>query len=106
MTISPTLFHAILSLDSYNRGYNSGFSDGVGDPFDGLGEVGSIGGATLLSRVDLGIDQAKYAEWQAAGFYAVAYQVGGQTIISYRGTDNPGALPDAAGVVGLPGAPA
>ena len=103
---SPLLMRAILSLDAYNRGYNSGFSDGVGNPFDGLGEVGTIGGATIISREALGITEAKYAEWQAAGFYAVAYQVGGQTIISYRGTDNPGALPNGAGVVGLPGAPA
>ena len=106
MPVSDQLRLAILSLDAYNRGYNSGFSDSDANDRDGLGESGPVGGATIIFRESLGIDQTKYAEWQAAGFYAVAYQVGGQTIISYRGTDNPGALPNGAGAVRLPGAPA
>ena len=90
--ITDDLFLSILAMDAYNRGYSAGIS--------GLGNAGSaLGSATMLN---VPLPQGS----QAAGFYAVAYQVGGQTIISYRGTDNPGALPDAAGVVGLPGAPA
>ena len=80
MTISPELFTAILSMDSYNRGYDAGIA--------GLGESGQIGNATILTRVDSGISNEQHLEWQAAGFYAVAYQWNGETVISYRGTDN------------------
>ena len=97
MTISKDLFLAILSMDSYNRGYGAGLSDGgVNDP-DGLGETGHIGSATLITRADLGITTEQYQAWQDAGFYAIAYDVGGsgpsglagKTVISYRGTDAP-----------------
>lgn len=41
MTISPELTYAILSLDSYNRGYDPGV--------EGLGGIGSsIGGYRIL----------------------------------------------------------
>ena len=80
MTISPELFMSILSMDSYNRGYNAGFI--------GLGESGQIGDATIVTRVDSGISNDQYLEWQSAGFYAVAYDWNGETVISYRGTDN------------------
>jgi hypothetical protein len=77
MTISPELEFAILSLDSYNRGYNPGVA-GLSD------EPGtSIGNWTILD-VDLP------AGSEAASFYAAAYQdSSGNIVISYRGTDNP-----------------
>ncbi|MCB2077621.1 MAG: hypothetical protein KDE55_07975 [Novosphingobium sp.] len=77
------LFLAILAMDSYNREYGAG-----------IGVTGtSIGNADIISRTSLGIDQATYSGWQAAGFYAIAYDVSGVTgfgatekVISYRGT--------------------
>ena len=85
-------------MDAYNRGYGAGIADGGADDSDGLGEVGRIGNATLLARSDIGIGDADYDAWQTAGFYAVAYTMGadapeglaGKTVISDRGTDNPG----------------
>jgi len=73
-------------MDSYNRGYDAGIGDGQnvvdGVDVDGLGEAGStIGSAVVLN---FSLPQGS----QAAGFYAVAYQWNGETVISYRGTDN------------------
>ena len=78
MTISNELFLSILAMDSYNRGYGEGI--------EGLGGAGTqIGNATIKDS-----DIPAYSE--QAGFYAVAYNWNGQTVISYRGTDNIGAL--------------
>ena len=87
-TISPELFLAILSMDAYNRGYDAGIGDGQnvvdGVDSDGLGRVGSqIGNATDVQDAQ---DIEGIAE--VAGFYAVAYQWNGETVISYCGTDN------------------
>ncbi len=89
MSISTDLTYAILAMDAYNRGYEAGLSDTgqTNDP-DGLGEVGSIGGVEILNRTTFGVDSNKLDEWKAAGFYAIAYEVDGQTVISYRGTDD------------------
>ena len=80
MPISKDIFLAILAMDSYNRG------DSVG-----LNVAGSqIGNASLLSV-------ALPVGYQTASFFAQAYTINGssisglsdgQTIISYRGTDN------------------
>jgi hypothetical protein len=62
MTISKDLFLAILSMDSYNRGYNQGIT--------GLGGVGSsIGNAVISSQSDT----ASGSTGVNAGFYAIAY---------------------------------
>lgn len=92
MTISKDLFLAILSMDAYNREYSAGI-DIVGS---------SLGFAQLVNRESLGIDASAYQDRQDAGFYAVAYKMAsgeeiaglsvGDTIISYRGTDNPDPL--------------
>jgi hypothetical protein len=72
MAISQQLMTALLSMDSYNRGYNEGIR--------GLGGAGSeVGNATMLS-VPLPTGS------QTSGFYASAYSWNGKTIISYRGT--------------------
>ena len=74
------LFNAILAMDSYNRGYNAGIT------FDALSdEIGTkIGSATIYDT--LGSTLA-----ESVGFYAIAYSYNGETIISYRGTnDDPG----------------
>lgn len=73
--ISNELFYAILAMDAYNRGYNaklSGLSDAIGTRLGNATVIGSAGGAAA----------------QADGFYAIAYDLNGQKIISYRGTDN------------------
>jgi hypothetical protein len=80
------LFLAILSMDSYNRGYGVGVK--------GLAASGRLGNAVIVndslalggtpnSRVDAGV-----------GFYAIAYNLTGAgiagltgTVISYRGSD-------------------
>jgi len=70
--MSNELFHAILAMDAYNRGYGAkltGLSDAVGT---------KLGNATVIgSSTDL-----------ADGFYAIAYELNGIKIISYRGTDD------------------
>ena len=84
MTMTRELFLAILSLDSYNRGYGSGvpgLSDAIGT---------QIGTATIAATPE-DVDKAR-----AAGFYGISYTVGsgvediaaGTTVITYRGTDN------------------
>jgi serralysin len=70
--ISNELFHAILAMDAYNRGYEAkltGLSDAVGT---------KIGAATVIGS----------ATDAADGFYAIAYELNGKKIISYRGTDD------------------
>ena len=71
MAISSDLFMAILSMDAYNRGYNSSIV--------ALTET-SIGNATI-NAVPLP------AGAQDASFYAQSYTWNGQTVIAYRGTD-------------------
>ena len=74
MTISKDLFLSLLSMDAYNRGYNSGIDDLSDEPGT------QIGNAAIL---DVKIPEGS----QSAGFYALSYTLGGETIISYRGTD-------------------
>ena len=84
MSISTSLFKAILALDSYNRGYGEGIV--------GLGGVGSlIGNARLETQSGSSVGSPE----RLAGFYAAAYDMTGVTgfstgekIISYRGTDD------------------
>jgi len=100
MPISKDLLLAILSMDSYNRGYGAGISDsGQNDP-DGLGEASNgtvLVGTTTVSTILGDVSQTFNAEAQAAGFYAISYTISdgskvdgldtGDTVISYRGTD-------------------
>lgn len=85
MTIIRDLFLAILSMDSYNRGYNSGF--GGNDAFRSS-TVGTtaIGDATIVFNVD-GAGLLDSAE--ALNFYAIAYDYNGERVFAYRGTDDP-----------------
>ena len=77
MPISKDLFLSILSMDAYNRGYDAGIA--------GLGGEGSqIGNATIGRDAEQRLSPGTA---QAAGFYASAYTLNGETIISYRGTD-------------------
>lgn len=98
------LFLAILALDSYNRGYGRRLIVGDGAPVDPLGDIGQmLGLATITSQSDT----QSGTPGLEADFYAVAYEWNGETIISYRGTDN--LLVDAAtgygvgaGIAGVP----
>ncbi len=68
------VFFSLLALDSYNRGY--------GANVDGLWETGRIGAAKIRPfRPD------EQSGWQDAGFYAIAYEWNGETVISYRGSN-------------------
>ena len=70
------LFLSILALDSYNRGY--------GQRMNGLADTGAIGTATITKQSATTTKPAAFK----ADFYAIAYNYNGQTVISYRGTDN------------------
>jgi hypothetical protein len=81
------LFLAILSMDSYNRGYLPGIKN--------LPESGSVGTATLRPA-----SPTQQQGWQAAGFYAIAYDVAGlggasgtTRVLMYRGSDTFAAFP-------------
>lgn len=77
--LSNNLFYSILALDAYNRGYDAklpGLSDAAGT---------QVGDAKIITAAG---DKAA----QDIGFYALAYDWNGKTIISYRGTDNPNIL--------------
>ena len=84
MTISKELLLAILSMDSYNQGYNKGLETGTTH----------VGSATLLGPAD-GIPPGMLSQWQSSGFYAAAYNTPYGTVIAYRGTGNYG---DSAGL--------
>ncbi len=78
MATSTELMYAILAMDSYNRGYNpaiDGLSDAIG---------AQIGNAMISNRSSSDANSPAVA----SGFYAVAYEWNGETIISYRGTDD------------------
>ena len=74
MAITKELMTAILSMDAYNQGYGVGINN-VGP---------QIGDATIAMQSDTIPGNLPFQ----SGFYAVAYTYNGQTIISYRGTDN------------------
>jgi len=68
------LIYALLAMDAYNRGY--------GDGIRNLGETGRIGNWSILTTSTDEFEQSALE----AGFYAIAYEYDGETIISYRGT--------------------
>jgi hypothetical protein len=89
MSISKELFLALLSMDAYNRGYAPGIK-GLTD------DSGTLLGTASISKRLKNMPEDFQAAAQAAGFYAIAYEVGtgidglepGTKVISYRGTDN------------------
>lgn len=88
--MNDTLFNAILSMDAYNRGYNSSVKFGNLPGQNSIDTPGvQIGRATIIQNSSIlgaGVDQG-------SNFYAIAYDYDGKTIVSYRGTD------DAAGTI-------
>ena len=69
------VFLSLLALDSYNRGY--------GQNVGGLPSTGKIGQATIKRQSNI----AQNSDEVNAGFYAIAYEWNGETIISNRGTN-------------------
>jgi hypothetical protein len=69
---------SILAMDAYNRGYDPGIT-GLSDDVRT-----KMGNATIVARSSSlpGGDEV------SAGFYALSYTWNGQTVISYRGTDD------------------
>lgn len=70
------LLLAILAMDSYNQGYDKGLNH----------DKTNIGGASLKGPAD-GVPRDMLNAWQSAGFYVAAYELPGETVISFRGTD-------------------
>jgi hypothetical protein len=73
MPISDDLFMAILSMDAYNRGYGQGLvvsGDQIGNAF-----------LSIIANDPEGVARN-------ASFFAQSYTWNGQTVISYRGTDD------------------
>lgn len=77
MSISSELMKAILAMDSYNRGYNAGVDFGPGS--DAVGT--QLGTATIAANKG-------DADAVNVSFYAAAYNYNGETVISFRGTDD------------------
>jgi hypothetical protein len=81
VTISKELITSILAMDSYNRGYNAGIVLPSGATRIGTATIGTDSTAELGEQVT-----------KSTGFYAISYKWGNETVISYRGTDNPDLL--------------
>ena len=79
MSISTDVFMSILAMDSYNRRYGEGIQ--ISGTAVGTASIGAAS-STLPNSPELG-----------ASFFAQSYTWNGKTVISYRGTDDPG--PDA-----------
>ncbi|MBK8174860.1 MAG: type I secretion C-terminal target domain-containing protein [Rhodospirillales bacterium] len=77
--MDSTLFKAILAMDSYNRGYNEGIKFGEGNTVVGT----RIGNAIVTQQSEFRPGDPGVT----AGFYGIAYSYNGETVISYRGTD-------------------
>jgi hypothetical protein len=78
MTMNREVFLSILAMDAYQRGYAPGIKGVSGT---------RLGGASLITRESRGISNVGYLEWHSTGFFAQEYEWGGDTVISYRGTD-------------------
>ena len=78
---NPEINYAILSLDSYKRGYDPAVP-GVSGPV--VGDYSYRLDSAIL------VDSNGTRQDIAASFYAVAYRdASGNIVISYRGTDDP-----------------
>jgi hypothetical protein len=78
MALNPQVFLSLLALDAYYRGVGAGINN-----LSSIPNVSRIGNATIVNDSDrlLGEDA------RTAGFYAIAYEWNGETVISYRGSD-------------------
>ena len=72
------LFKAILSMDAYNRGNNKGININL---LESAGQF--IGNSQIFQESDIDEDTSGVNK----GFYAIAHEYEGETVISCRGTD-------------------
>jgi hypothetical protein len=80
------VFLSLLALDAYNRGYGQTLVTTAGDTNSGVDEIDRlIGNARVSAQSDVDPD----TDGVNAGFYAIAYDWNGETVISYRGTNFP-----------------
>lgn len=77
MAISSELMYAILAMDAYNRGYNPGMV--LTGPQIGSATISTDSTEEFRDPVS---DPEDPTPDQTAGFYAVAYEWDGETIIS------------------------
>ncbi len=68
MAISRELFLAILAMDAYNRGYNSGVINDPSKPLEGVGGQ-RIGNAQILRESPSEVGSPE----RAASFFAISY---------------------------------
>jgi hypothetical protein len=73
------VFLSLSALDSYNSG--------SGQNINGLAASGAIGTASIRTDSRILGSSASGRLDAAAGFYAIAYEWNGVTVISYRGTN-------------------
>lgn len=96
--MNPILFKAILSMDAYNRGYDAGIKFGnlSGNNSDDSFGI-QIGNAQIITNSAIFTQGGNRID-DDIGFYGIAYQAKDangnvtETIISYRGTDQPPTL--------------
>lgn len=80
------VFLSLLALDAYNRGYGQGVFLNPSDSLNGQEERNRfIGTARVTNQSDVEVETPGVD----AGFYAIAYDWNGETVISYRGTNFP-----------------
>lgn len=111
MTMNNVLMNAILAMDSYNRGYDAAIDlrprDAFGnivldtqnnyEPMASDKDGVQVGTATIITNSTVKLA----ATDDDIGFYALAYNYNGETVISYRGTDEPVTVPKTVNVLGL-----
>jgi len=90
--MNESVFLSLLALDAYNRGYDQALGGLALPELDDEGNRKTtvrLGSAEILfDSVVLGLDEASNRRLdQSVGFYAIAYEWNGETIISYRGSD-------------------
>jgi hypothetical protein len=79
--MTADLYKAILAMDSYNRGYGAAIKFGTGPNNLSDDTIGlQIGNASILAT-------RGQVDAQSIGFYGIAYTLGAEKIIAYRGTD-------------------
>jgi hypothetical protein len=75
--MTDDLMRAVLAMDAYSRGYDQGLLLEPSGEYD-IGKMSIIAQSDTLAG-SFGVN---------IGFYAAAYQGDGETIISFRGTDD------------------
>lgn len=96
--MNSNLFKAILAMDSYNRGYNAGIDlrkkNATGQYIQDSDTTYTENSVTYRAQLGNAIIYDKKGDTaaQSIGFYGIAYDLdglpGGETVISYRGTDD------------------